>query len=318
MSSTQDIAKRVALRWAALFEPPPAMVEAIGSWIRSVYAGHVLAKKLAELEYLSKDYAQRQAPGHFIKEELVHLQRLIKELRKYTSNPKVYKSKATKNFSTILSGWHYLNEEEQQRVVERMPKVKVVLLFKARKTLQGQFNGQTLQLEVDMPALPDTVRQFQKTLVELHDTLLHELGHMGQLAMTIAGKPGGGLPSKKLIDTEYGPEGFRRGPALKGQPEQLEYLLHSAEFYPHLLDGIRAFRREVRQLRQDDRADAARTWVGEPVVDHKGPALNAWRQRVPRVLWAPNPLLKKLKDKSPELWEKAVKEFYKAIQPELS
>ena len=49
------------LRHAGVFEAPPAMLAQIGTWMHSVYAGHVLAQTLAQLDHLRDATGQLQS-----------------------------------------------------------------------------------------------------------------------------------------------------------------------------------------------------------------------------------------------------------------
>lgn len=253
------------------------------------------------------------------KEIWVEYQRIVKEAKRHASKPKAYKAKATRKFPLDLSGWRYsLTQEEETKAVGAIL-LTAQLKFKPRKTALGTFDGGTRTLVIDVQGDPQTLSGFKEALASLGDTLIHELGHLGQLVMTITKGESGGMPSRNIApDPKFDQWGNRRGPFGPDMDlSRQKYLLRGMEFYPWVRDGIRQFTRAVRKIRQEDRADAARIWVGEKPKDHRGPALNDWRQRVPRALWGPNDLYSALKADAPELWEKAVKEFYKGVQSEL-
>lgn len=144
MDSSQRVVSRYLARVAGVFEPPPAMEEAIISWIQDVYAGHLLAQAVPELENLQRvltlydeldripeEDEEARAPiieeirvrrppmGRSLslgdprkrfRQNLVTRALLIKYLRSLGAKPKARKVRVQTNFPLDLSGWRYLQD----------------------------------------------------------------------------------------------------------------------------------------------------------------------------------------------------------------
>jgi hypothetical protein len=249
------------------------------------------------------------------KDLFVDTVQLIQLCKKLASKPKEYKTKASRKFPVDLSGWDYLTEEEKRGPrMENFTEITVTVFFKAHEMRGGQWHGYERTLEVDvMVGSVTDVTTFKASLANLDETLIHELGHLGQTA-TLIGRKGpdeGAMPSHKLRTPGYSPEGFPR-PAGPGRGKQLEHALRDVEFYPNLGDATRTFIREVKKVPPADRQEAARMWVGDSQL--RGKDYTEFTDRVPPAFRSSEHSFQLLKDKAPSKWVKAVKVFYSQVQ----
>lgn len=255
-------------------------------------------------------------PSHFSKkrdvetyrQEFVEAKLLERKLTSLAGKAKKYKKKAIKKFAIDLSGWKYLTGKE---LPERWDNITAQLTF-GNRSFGGQWRGLDRILEVNVPeTIGKTLDAWRLAQADMVETLAHELEHFGQDVLLLLTKSRGGLPSKSLREPGIEPSGFKWGPG-PGGSKQKEHALRDIEFYPNLGDSVRIFQRNIKKVSPKDRADAIRIWVGElPVA--RGRELNKLRQRLPSPLRSVDTMFQTLKKKAPDKWQKAVKEFYKAV-----
>lgn len=272
-------------------------------------------KRLDEAIEGERRYQKQLSPSD--KGSVVELTRLIRECKQYASSPKRYKTKAEADLKVDVRGWKYLaglnlGEIEEHLAKTGWSKITVVLNFKRHKRRAGQWSRLERKLEVDIPSRSAmSVVLFRDVLDRIDETIVHELGHVGQDVLPYAKKQelGAGLPSKDLRAPGYTPSGL---PA-KGRGQRLEHSLRDVEFYTNLGDAIRMFKRELPRIPIPARESAARQFVGLPSKPYRHPT----DPRKDNLIFFQTPELsfKNLKDKAPEKWEKAVKEFWKAVGP---
>lgn len=180
----------------------------------------------------------------------------------------------------------------------RLNKIKVVVSFAGHKKRAGQWSMSDKTLELDVYKFPISLNGFRDALANAHETIKHELQHLGQdyLARIKGLKEDAGLPSRSIRQTgvsTYGVPISTKGKG-KGKPKQIEHEMRDVEFYTDLRDLVDRFERLVKLTDPKQRRDLFDRFVGT-----FSPAENKYFQS-----W---------KTKNPAKWKKAVAEFEKEL-----
>lgn len=205
-------------------------------------------EKTRALNSMERSQEERIHPGQRKKQddELVTLNLIIRECKKYTSKAKAYKTKASSTLKVDLTGWKYLTDyhkEEQDWLKRKIeedpdtegkpqslekamkgymirlmtqgwrdpPEIQVTLFFDPHQKRAGQWSIREKHLQVDVMHLAPlrSVENFRKGLEKIEGTLRHELQHVGQDALRQIKylKEDAGLPSRKIRQKGADPSG---------------------------------------------------------------------------------------------------------------
>lgn len=168
--------------------------------------------------------------------------------------------------------------------------ILVELHFKPHTSRGGVWMYSKMLLQVDAHATDaSSVSSFQQGADWIKETARHEVQHVGQdLLRFIQGmKEDAGLPGKAI-----------REPREPGNYKRKPHALRDVEFYTRIADEVEIFLRRVRKIPMGDR----RYFVREVVGLSRGLSRNTVS------------FFKELKDNEPKKWQKAVAEFFKAIE----
>lgn len=240
--------------------------------------------------------------------ELAQLQKMLRPL--VSGKPKQRVTDMFERFPIELAGWPYIeNVQEAEKKLDDAGwvQVEVRLKFKDRKDWTGLWERYGLRLTLVIPssALKTrlSVAGFHQHMARLEATLDHELQHFGQDALAIIkGLPeDAGLPGESLRDPTVSPGGVPHNPKerRKTKDKRIEHSLRDVEFYPNLRSSLQDFIEVLPGFPRDQYDAVAREFVG---VDP------------PKLLRYPNYRFKALRDKAPAKWQKAIKEFLKAVE----
>lgn len=155
---------------------------------------------------------------------------------------------------------------------------------------------------------------FKQTLNKFNNTLRHELQHLFQSAKSIEKNifesDYYGLPSKKIRNPEADAFGI-----LKDKEQKVEHSLRDIEFYTDLTDAVETFKSRYNKWPNKLRNIVIKLFVGE-ITKNDLIKYNLTSQEEKYVLsmfYGTDHFFQQLKRLAPGKWQKAVKEFYKAI-----
>lgn len=256
--------------------------------------------------------------------ELTRVYKMLRPLVKGKPKKRVTDQEAV--FNIDLTGWPYV--DDPQEATDKLDNehgwynITVRLRFKRkRQDWAGLWERGDRRLSVLMPGAgvnvsigdmqvsrsdPATVAGVNRQMEVLREVLDHELQHFGQDALKLLKGLGedAGLPAKHLRDpkldihgTPVNPEQRRK---MRQRDKRVEHALRDVEFYPNLRTMIREFQVVLARFGKPDHDAVAREFVG---ADR------------PRLLKGPNKRFELMRDEAPAKWQKAVKEFLKAVEP---
>lgn len=242
----------------------------------------------------------------------VELARLEKKLRPLVrGKPKQRVTDLSRAFPVDLRGWAYAKEvtPEMMAVLSKWWSDVTVRLAFRPKGWGGLWEVSKKRLSITMPRsrLRLSVDGFDTAIAGLWEVLDHELQHLGQDLLRALKDLGeeGGLPSGAIRDPSLSPTGRPRDPEerrrIKQRDKRVDHALRDVEFYPNLTTTIHSFKSLLKKYPKSQYRAIAREYVGADP---------------PKILRGPGGRFKTLRDRAPRAkWEKAVKEFLKAIEP---
>lgn len=260
------------LKLSGLFEEPKELFDVMLNWARYRYAEQVLGRAINK-------------KGSGPSPEKLNL--LIQAIQKRNFQPaKVINSISTKFPLSKIINWKYIKSDDVDSIITKLKEkgwkdpTSFVLIFNPQnsETFQGEFNTTTHKIKVVANADISSIREFNDEIIEIGETIKHELTHLAQAILkdykNLHNDPGS--PFKKEVASE-----------------NKEYLNDDAEFYPMLKDWISFFNRQHFSSKKDQE-DYFKECIG---------------------VTGSNPIsfFHALKEKEPEKWRKAVKELYKNI-----
>lgn len=239
---------------------------------------------------------------------------LIQALRRYTTAPSLTKTSLSTSIPYNLSGWKYTANIPQAEAVRKLkdhwgkPGLDLTMLFKRLQGRAGGWRPESGRLDVVIPYREVvTVKDLGAAIETLTQSLEHEMIHFGQTAMQIVTDASEvrGLPSRKVRDPQYDPDGVI--PSTRGTPlgERLrqQHSLQDVEFYTNLNNEVRKFTELVWTgvIPQDRIREAIAIWTNEKngSFDGKFRAADSFRH---------------LKSYQKDKWRIAVREFVKALR----
>jgi len=206
---------------------------------------------------------------------LVETGRLLKELKKYTSKAKAYRTSASVKIpitAASLQGWKYLSampskpEIEDLLKAEGWDKFKGVFYFNPHSTRGGVWNVGKKELQIDVPVLeghlvPETLGEFQEGLQKIAGATRHEFQHVGQsLFQTLTGAEElRGLPPGEMRDPTKTPLGLPKKDLAFSFRDP--HAVQDVEFYTDLADEIDAFVKAARRIPEDQLRDFFGVWT---------------------------------------------------------
>ena len=151
----------------------------------------------------------------------------------------------------------YFFEERQDTLAhwyEEIWTMKLYLRFPGNKALTADLNF-----------FKNAALNFHREIIDVKDTVDHELIHMvqqiGNLVKNL-GRPGFGLPPRNIRNPDFDPYGFEKGKPQEGIPSR-EHTLHEVEFYTNLHDAISEFKQIAAQLPEGLEKDFFRIFIGD-------------------------------------------------------
>jgi uncharacterized protein YqeY len=264
---------------AGIHQGPPELYKDIEQFIVKIYANHILGLIIENL----------------IRTSPQDLAELKKEVIKYADKPRAYKSRIQTEIPINLDNWHPY-EQLSKKHSFNLKKLKLIIDFQGHATRQGV--ARPGEIEIDMTLIPRTARGFHQSLDRYKIIARHEVAHQGQFIINSILKKYniGGMPSKKL----YTPESI-----LKKHEKSEKERLKDTEFYTYLGDAVDEYKSKVEILSPEQRNDLAKYLVAlkpfSPIKTYTDAQI----------------YFQTLRKYAPDKWRKAVKEFFKAIGPEL-
>jgi hypothetical protein len=219
--------------------------------------------------------------------------------------PNVKATDTVKWFPVDLTGWKY--EAKFAPIIKEFgfDKIKVVLATKdSREGASWHASSGTLTLNVlhtSTGAVSLLDKEFQDNLKMF---IRHELQHMAQYLISLAGFPQGGLPSRKIqephIDWLFG----------GSLPKNMDhYYGDDVEYMTQLADAVDYFERKKKGGHITDVKSAIRYFTGSGL----GSGLGSDNDRLINEKIKPSPFFASLKKTSPGKYRSAIKEFTKAV-----
>lgn len=263
--------------------------------VKRLVQGHIdaLEKIVALLKKLGTSQAD---PSLLVNKILVQ-----RECLKYTNRSRNYMhSEPTKEFPVDLRGWKY-GEQHPGNVFTSI-NVKFDFTGKSR-SYRGQWLrlGRVLSLVGNPHVNFTNVGNFNSYLDNLHQTLRHELQHVGQdilqgIIIQDTDNPKAPVPGtspRRLREpaTNYD--------MMTDLPTDKEHALLEEEFQTRLGDELARFKQLMRHVPRKDRGMALKVWVGAE-SNRKSPY-------PPQV--ETTEFFGKLKSKEPRKWKKAIQTF---------
>ncbi len=268
------------IKLAGIHQGPPELYKDIAQLITKVYSNHVLGL-----------INEKSIPGN--SQDILELK---KEVIKYADKPKAYRSRMETEIPINLDNWRPYKQLLKNNQLYGWKKLKIVIDFQGHSLRSGR--ARPGEIEVDMTLVPKTAKGFYQSLDRLKLIARHEVAHIGQYIInSILRKHHiGGMPSRKL----YTPES-----ELKKHDKTERERLKNIEFYTYLGDAVDEYKSKSKILSPEQRNNLAKYLVAltpfSPIKSYTDAQV----------------YFQTLRKYAPDKWKKAVKEFFKAIEPEL-
>jgi len=267
------------VKTAGIHQGPPELYKDIAQLITKVYANHVLG--------LINENSIRSTSQDLIE--------LKKEVSKYADKPKAYRSKMSTEIPINLDNWSPYEQLSKKRKLYGWKTLKIIIDFQGHSLRSGL--ARAGEIEVDMTLVPQTAKGFHQSLDKLKLIARHEVAHIGQYIINnMLGKREGGQPSQKIRTDD---EKF------KNLDRSQRARLKNVEFYTYLGDAVDEFKSKSKNLSPEQRNDLAKYLVALKTFS---PIKTTTDAQI---------YFQTLRKYAPDKWKKAVKEFFKAIEPEL-
>ena len=274
---------------AGLFQPPPMMVDKIWEWVLPRYASIVYQT--------TKDIKLKEEAG-----------------KDCDFQPLEYQDIET-TVPLSLEGWKYY-DEDFQTALEEWKEMWSDIKVKISSTYEPEFVGRyndtdnVIDIVFDRQWFNPSYNNYEMLKKSIHRNIEHEVIHLGQYIFKHFKNLQniGGLPSKRIRDTEYTPEGQydvtsvnpETGETYYSEAEKF-YALRDIEFNALINDAKIALRRQLEKWPDDMHYHIFNRYVGIP---SKMPVTE---MSVTQEFFA------QLRKLEPAKWKKAVKELYNAL-----
>ena len=233
---------------------------------------------------------------HLQDTRLVELSLMKRECLKYTSRVKAYKTKAATKLPVDLRGWKYIQGIPMNDVGKALAKrdfteFTLSLFFKAHQSRGGQWSPGNMSMEVDVwYPQPHSLPSLQNGFSSVARICRHEAQHLGQDALRIVKGlwEDAGLPPKELREPGKNPSGISTN---SWSRRRIEHPRRDIEFQTRLADEVHKFLRRYKDVPLANRRKFLKNWINTTdfFVANK---------------------------KNRPKWEKAVSEFYAALDKE--
>jgi hypothetical protein len=202
--------------------------------------------------------------------------------------------------------------DEVKRALREMDfdTVTVVLEFNEHSNRTAVWKYQQKQLEVDLPAEPQTVDQFETVMQIIRQRAEHETQHVGQYVLRdLKGLDElGGLPPDEVRNPNWTPEGYR-GPNRRRRRK--DHPLRDMEYHTRLKDEIDILADSLEQIPRDLRREMIRVWIQdkEDMSDRLSEAVDVLNLKP-----SGRTFFRSMKRREPDKWQEAVKEVWNGVQ----
>jgi hypothetical protein len=301
---------------AAVFGAPSEIIEAIKLWAIDNYAQQVWYRSLKKIDVFRSNFEKDKDRLRYM-QNINEMRKVILACQEYVRFPsKETYSHREKGFPfSLFMNWKYLNNFERATIPHLLKEkdwrkdIMVFLFFDKAfvPKIEGTSNDwaglwdpaiQSIYLIADASIF--NVDEFHFQIKELQKIIRHETDHAAQIMLEDIKdieNAGADLPSPKLRDKEYDSGGV----SVKDPQKEQMYSLIDQKFYTLLQDEIEEFNRLVEH--EPDKQGLARFWVGEN---------NNFKPSYYTKIYE-SPYFLEWKQNDPKRWQKAVKEFFKAV-----